>query len=459
MSRRNVALMAVGTVVTVDPERRIIENGAVAIDAGEIVAVGKEELLRTEFEAKQLLGGSGSLLIPGLINAHQHLTGDGLIRSAIPDHVSMQTAVFDWVMPVHAVHEPEDDALTATLGLVESLLAGITTTVEAGTVAHPDQVLDAHRLVGSRGVIGTWGMDAEGVALALPWQEVLERQQAVIEMSKDDALVDGWVTLVGHDLMSDELLEGAAELAQRQRVGLSFHMSPTTADVRAYLDRTGLRPLQHLQRLGVLGSNVLVAHAVHVDEAEVEVLSTSDTAVAYCPWAYLRLAQGVGESGRHLQMIERGVRVALGCDSENAGDAIDLLLAARLAAGLARDATTDPVRFGAHAAFELATIGGAKALGWDDRVGSIEVGKRADLVVIDRTGLSWQPWSPDPVLQLVWGADGGSVHDVVIDGEIVVQDRCVQGVDLDGLLAAINDRRKFILQRSGVKPVSRWPVV
>ena len=248
------------------------------------------------------------------------------------------------------------------------------------------------------------------------------------------------MTLVGHDLMSDELVVAASELARDRRAGLTFHVSPSPADAQAYLARTGRRPLVHLDALGALGPHVLLAHAVHLDDDEVDVVLQHDVAVAACPWAYLRLGQGVTRAGRHPELLARGARLALGCDSENAGDAVDVLRAASLAAGLARE-TTDP--FGAHVALELATIRGAAAVGMADELGSLEPGKRADIVVIDTTGPNWVPRSPDPVLQLVWASDGRDVRHVVASGRIVVRDGRCTTVDVAALAAdaAASQRR------------------
>ena len=456
---QRVSILVTGTIVTVDPKRRVLRNGAVAVDEGEILAVGDRSEVEARYEPTERLGGPDALVIPGLINAHQHLTGDRLIRSAIPDKVSLDTAIFDWVMPVHEAHDPADDELTATLALVESLQRGITTTVEAGTVAHPDRVMAAFGAVGVRGVVGTWGWDIEGAPYAFAWPEVIERQRATVSAARVVPLVDGWVTLVGHDTMSDELVTAASELARELESGLAFHMSPGAADPESYVARTGRRPLQHLQDLGVLGEHVLVAHCVHLDQDEVDIVIDTNTAVVYCPWAYLRLGQGVTRVGRHLEMIDRGGRVALGCDSENAGDSIDMLDAARLAAGLARDGTMDPQRFGAHEAFELATLGGARALRMSDEVGSLETGKRADIVVIERRGVAWEPVSEDPVLQLVWGSHSESVRDVVVDGAIVLRDRTVRGLDVPVLLKEASRRRSRLLERAGIVPAPGWPAV
>ncbi len=213
----------------------------------------------------------------------------------------------------------------------------------------------------------------------------------------------------------------------------------------------------HLERVGALGDHVLVAHAVHVDDRELEVLLATRTAVAYCPWAYLRLGQGVTGAGRHAQLVERGGRVALGCDAENAADAIDILRAATLAAGLAKDTRVDPTRFGAHTALELATIGGAEAVGMGHEIGSLEVGKRADIVLVDTDRAEFTPASPDPVLPLVWATDGRAVAEVVASGRVVVRDGACITVDHGELRAAARHARDRLLAAAGLAPGPRWP--
>ena len=164
--------------------------------------------------------------------------------------------------------------------------------------------------VGIRGTVGTWGWDIEVGPFTGPAAEVLERQAAVVAAHPRGGLVEGWVTLVGHDLASDDLLSGAADLARHLGTGLTMHMSPTSSDPDAYLARTGRRPIVHLRELGVLGPHLLLAHGVWLDDDEVEAILASRSAVAYCPWAYLRLGQGVSRVGRHAELVERGGRVA-----------------------------------------------------------------------------------------------------------------------------------------------------
>ena len=209
----------------------------------------------------------------------------------------------------------------------------------------------------------------------------------------------------------------------------------------------------------MLGPHLLLAHGVWLDDEEIDLVLSTRTAIAYCPWAYLRLGQGVTRVGRHAEIVERGGRVALGCDAANAGDVADILRAAALAAGIARDSRLDPQRFGAHQAFELATIAGAEAIGMADRIGSLEVGKQADIVVHDATDWGWTPRG-DVGLQLVWGTDGRSVRDVFIAGDQVIRDgRCVT-VDAPASCAARRrPQQHSLLDRAGITIPHVWPHV
>jgi 5-methylthioadenosine/S-adenosylhomocysteine deaminase len=444
-----------GDVVTMDPARRLVVDGAVAIAGGTITAVGPATDLRARWPDADVLDASGCVVTPGMVNAHQHLTGDPLVRSCIPDLLPPGASIFEWSVPLHAAHTPDDDELSATLSAVESLRYGTTTVVEAGTVAHPDRVAKAMEAVGIRGTVGTWGWDIEVGPYTAPAAEILERQAAVVAAHPHGGLVEGWVTLVGHDLASDELLVGASDLARRLGTGLTMHMSPTSSDPAAYLARTGRRPIVHLEHLGVLGPHLLIAHGVWLDDAEVAAVLATRTAVAYCPWAYLRLGQGVSGAGRHADLVERGGRVALGCDASNAGDLADILRTAALAAGLARDTRIDPERFGADTAFALATIAGAEAIGMAARIGSLEPGKAADLVVHDGRATAWTP-PGDPTLNLVWGTDGRSVRDVVVDGRVVVRGGRCTTVDEDDLRGAAREAQRSLLARAGIDVPHQW---
>lgn len=445
-----------GDVVTMDAQRRVLRDGGVAIAAQRIVAIDKTARLRERWPRAPVLDAGDCVITPGLINAHQHSTADPLVKSAIPDLQSSHDSIFKWAVPLHAALTPDDDELCATLCAVESLHYGTTTLLEAGTVAHPLRVAQGLARAGVRARVGCWGWDVQEGPCAAPADEVLARQAQLLRDLPRGGLIEGWVTLVGHDLASDALLAGAAQLARAQGVGMTMHISPTAADVDAYLARGGRRPLLHLRDLGVLGPQLLLAHAVWVDDAEINALLATQTAVVYCPWAYLRLGQGVTIAGRHAEIVERGGRMALGCDAANACDLPDMHRVAALAAGLARDGRMLPEQFGADTAYALASIAGAEAIGMADSIGSLEVGKFADLVIHD---LASAPWlvSGDYALQLVWGTDGRSVRDVIVNGRVVLRDGRCTTVDERQLRRHAREQRAALLSRAGLAPRSRWP--
>jgi 5-methylthioadenosine/S-adenosylhomocysteine deaminase len=449
-------LVTGGDVVTMNPAREVLLGGTVAVSGKRIAAVGPTSALRERFPGTPELDARDCVVIPGLVNAHQHLTGDPLARACIPDDLPPGDSVFGWAVPLHAAHTPDDDELAALVCGVENLRNGITTVVEAGTVGHPERVAAAMRTAGIRGTIGTWGWDVPEGPYAAPADEVLDRLRDVLAKFPKGGTVEGWVTLVGHGLASDGLLASAAGLARSAGTGMTLHMSPGESDVDHYLERSGRRPIEHLEDLGVLGPHLLIAHGVWLDDAEVDAILRSRTAIAYCPWAYLRLGQGASIAGRHAELFARGGRLALGCDAGNAGDSADILRAAAAAAGIAKDSATDPTRLGAPEAFELATIRGAEAIGMADRIGSLEAGKLADLAILDATGPQWVPRG-DIAHQLVWSADGRCVRDVLVDGRIVVRDhRCVT-VDEAELRLTAQQTSADLLKRAGLTVPHRWP--
>ena len=438
-------LLVRGDIVTMNATGTVLRNGAVAVSGQLITGVGSFDELRSIFPEAAVIGTTDTIVTPGYVNAHQHLTGDRLVQSCIPDAIDSQDAIFNWAVPVHTGHAGDDDELSATLAAIAAVTNGITCTVEAGTVAHPDRVAAGLVRVGLRATIGRWGWDTQGLPFSAPTDEVLDQQRALVERYASGGLVEGWVTLVGHDLMSDALVVGASQLARELKTGLTFHMSPDGGDPVTYLARTGLRPLVHLDRLGVLGDHVLIGHAVHLNDEEVDLVLSTRTAVASCPWAYLRLAQGFIGASRHDEIFRRGGRIALGCDGENAGDAVDILKSASLFVGIARDRSVDPFSFTSDDAMALATLRGAEAIGKGHLIGSIEVGKQADLVVHSTRGVQFTPRSTDPVRQLIWASDGRSVNDVLIAGrEVVRNGRCVT-VDIDDFRAAATARRDALL--------------
>ncbi|WP_285599652.1 amidohydrolase family protein [Kineosporia sp. NBRC 101731] len=448
-----VLLVTGGDVVTMDEERRVLENTSVAVADGIIVALGPAREVRERFPGAQELDATGTVVIPGLIDAHQHTTVDPLVRSLIPDDIPSHAAIYNWAVPLHQHADGDDDELAATITAVDCLTRGVTTVLEPGTVAHPLRVAQGLRKAGIRGRVGGWGWDAQGLPFSAPAGEVLAAQrETVAALSDPSGLVTGWVTLVGHDLVSDELFQGALKLAEELDTTVTWHLSPGPDDARSYLRRTGVRPVEHLLRIGALGPRLLIGHGVWLEGAELEALLSTGTALAACPGAYLRLGQGVGRAGRYAEFVHRGGRLALGCDSHNAGDAPDVLRAAQLLAGLERDRGTEPPLRAADV-LALATVSGAEAIGAGQELGAIRVGFAGDLVLLDTSRPGWIPRAtgfPALARQLVWGAVSDTVRDVVVAGRVVVRDRRPLFVDLPELRVHAAARQGALLSRAGM---------
>lgn len=446
-------------LVTMDAERRIVDDGSVAVHQGRIRAVGSTRQLSPEVAPRRLIDAGGGIVTPGFINAHQHVTGVPLAWSCIPDDLPPGAPIFQFSVPLHAAATARDEELFALMVATQSLRKGTTMLIEPGTVGHPDAVGAALARSGIRATVGVWAWDIREGPFAAPAPVVLGRLRNLLDAYPPGGLVEGWVTLVGHSLASDELLVGAAAMARDRRVGMTMHISPTSSDPEVYLAQHGRRPVAHLDRLGVLGPHLLLGHAVWLDNEEIDAIIGSDTAIAYCPWAYLRLGQGVTGHGRHVEIVRRGGRVALGLDAINADDSFDVLRTAALAAGLAKDQRADPTCFGAHDALEMATCGGAEAVGMADRIGSIEPGKRADLVIFDAESLHWnRDPTADPALALVWSTDRHVRH-VVVDGRVVVDNGKCTTVDEAALAEEVRRASADLLQRTGIQAPVRWPVV
>lgn len=456
-------LVVGGDVVTMDPQRQVLTGTTIAVSGGRIVELGPAADLRRRFPGADELDATGTVVIPGLIDAHQHTTVDPLVRSLIPEDIPAQSAIYEWAVPLHQVSDGDDDEIAATITAVDCLTRGVTTVLEPGTVAHPLRVAEGLRRAGIRGRVGGWGWDTPGLPFAADAQEVLDAQRATVAAlaaADPDGLVTGWVTLVGHALVGDDLFTGALKLAADLDTTVTWHLSPGPEDPRTYLMRHGVRPVEHLDRIGALGPRLLLGHAVWLEDAELDALLRTDTAIAACPGAYLRLGQGVARAGRYAEFVHRGGRLALGCDSHNAGDAPDLLRAAMLLAGLELDRGTEPPLCAADV-LALATVDGAAAIGAADRIGAIRPGLQADLVLLDTSRPAWIPRAGTPdglARQIIWGGVGDTVRDVVVAGQVVVRDRCPVRIDLTELRQEAAARQDALLARAGLRHPQHHPL-
>jgi len=448
-------------VVTMNPSRDIIHYGSVALRDGAIVAVGPTAEIGTRYVADRRLGGERFAVTPGLVNSHIHITGEPLTRGYVPDDTSFEENVFVWLCPLYAAHGPEDERISAQLAATEMLRTGTTTFLEAGTIRFLDEVFEGLTATGIRGRLSRWVWDLppDPDVYRQRTDEAIGHLQAQLESYRSvaDGRLGAWSTVIGHTTCSDPLWRAARELADEHGVGMSFHMSPARLDPDGFAAEFGQRPMVHLDELGVLADDVCITHCVHVDDRELEVMARTGLSVAHCPTTALKVSYGVTQIGRMPEMVQRGINVSIGTDGNNASNYSDLMRAMYLVAGLFKDARRDPQLFPAEAVLEMGTLGGARSLGMQSAIGSLEPGKRADVVLHDTDRPEWRPLL-NVVNQLVWSADGRGVHTVLIDGRVVVEDGAVTGLDEAKLWRDAQQSGEAITIRAGLPDKSKWPI-
>ena len=449
-------------VVTMNETRDIVRDGAVAIKDGLIVEVGKFSELETKFDAKETLGGDRFVLTPGMVNTHIHITGEPLTRGYVPDDTPFEENVFEWLCPLYSVYTAEEERLSAQLASVEMLKSGTTTFLEAGTIRFLDDVFEALEEVGIRGRLGRWIWDLppEPDVYKQDTDESISLLQYQLDKYKNIAngRLGAWSTLVCHTTCSDPLWKAARDLATEHGTGMSFHMSPAKLDPDFFVSEFGHRPMVHLDELGVLDDDVVMTHCVQVDDKEISVMAKTGVHVSHCPTTALKVSYGVTQVGKIPEMKMAGINVAIGTDGNNASNYSDLMRATYLVAGLFKDSRQDPQMFPAEIAYEMATLGGAKAMQLEEEIGSLEKGKKADLVLHDTDRPEWRPLL-NVMNQLVWSADGRGVHTVLVDGVKVVEEGRVTAFDEEKFYADCQSAGEAVVQRSGLPDKAKYPIL
>ncbi|MFN3257331.1 MAG: amidohydrolase family protein [Ilumatobacter sp.] len=449
-------------VVTMNATRDIIHRGSIAVHDGRIVDVGKTVDLSQRYAPVRRVGGDRFVLTPGMVNTHIHITGEPLTRGYVPDDTPFEENVFVWLTNLYAVHNAGDERCSAQLAATEMLRSGTTSFLEAGTILFLDEVIDGLAEVGIRGKVGSWIWDLppEPDVYKQTTDEAIARMQDQLTKYRTaaDGRIGAWATVVGHTTASDPLWKATRELADEHDVGVSFHMSPAKVDPDGFIAEFGQRPMVHLEELGILRDDCAITHCVHVDDREIDIMGGHGLSVAHCPTTALKVSYGVTQIGKMPEMVQRGVNVTIGTDGNNASNYSDLMRATYLVAGLFKDGRIDPQMFPAEKAYEMATIGGAKAIGLEDEIGSLEVGKRADAVLHDTDRPEWRPLL-NVINQLVWSADGRGVHTVVVDGRVVVEDGRMTTIDESALWREAQRRGEAIVARSGLPDKAKFPIV
>jgi 5-methylthioadenosine/S-adenosylhomocysteine deaminase len=414
-------LISGGIVVTMDPGRRVIADGAVAIQEGVVVDVGLRESLESTYQPQQRIDARGRTVIPGLINGHAHLPMT-LFRGLADDE-----DLDDWlqhtIFPAEAMNVDEEFVRCGTrVGLVELIRGGITTVCDM--YYYEDAIAEELAATGLRGLLGQ-------VLIDFPAPDAADHIAAMHSVSR---FVERWQ---GHRLITpaiaphapytvgDEHLIEAHQFALERDCPLMIHLAESRHELLESIRLKGVRPVEHLARLGVLSERMIAAHVVWADDHELDLLAKYGVGVVHNPQSNMKLASGAAPLP---QMLSRDMAVGLGTDGSASNNDLSLWEEIDTAAKLHKLITADPKVVSAQEAFELATIRGARALHMESQIGSLEVGKRADVVVLETDPIDQVPLS-SIYSTLVYATKATDVCDVMVDGRVLLRDRQLTTID------------------------------
>jgi 5-methylthioadenosine/S-adenosylhomocysteine deaminase len=412
-------------LVTVDGARRIIRDGAVAVVDGRIVAVGKSASLAASHRARHVVDGRGTVAIPGFVDCHLHSSFQ--LSRGLADEANAQTFLFERMYPYEAALEGEDVRLAARLAATELLRHGVTCFVDPGNY-HPDEAVEGAASTGIRMLVSRSCFDLTRSVLGLLPERMIESTEAALERAgavleryarAADPRIGASASFRGLNNASDALITGLKALADRYGVLLQTHACFSYSTHDASVARSSLGEIERLEALGVLDERMLIVHSGWLEPQEVALLVKRKPALVCAPSSSLHNGYGNFVVGRLPELMALGVNVALGSDHASSG-IVDMTQEMRLAACCYKEMRLNPRVMPPETALEMATINGARAAHMADRIGSIEPGKEADIVLFDTARPEWQPLV-NPVANLVYSATGDSVRDVFVAGEAVVR--------------------------------------
>lgn len=430
-----------GTIVTMDATRRVIDNGAIAIVSGRIVGIGSRAEIAQKFQARETVDASDKLIIPGLINGHTHIPMT-LFRG-LADDLDLQDWLTKYIFPAEAKNVSEEFVRAGTrLGLAEMIRGGTTTYCDM--YYFEDAIADETAKAGVRGVLGETVIDFP----------VADNKTNVEAMAYVEKFVKRWQ---GNDLIipaiaphapytvSEEHLKAARAFSDRTGAPIVTHISETKKEVDDSVKAKGASPVDYLARIGFLNDRVIAAHVVWPSAEEIELLGKLGVGVVHNPQSNMKLAAGVSPVPK---MLAAGLRVGLGTDGAASNNDLNLWEEMDTGAKLHKVFSGDPKVISAQEAFEMATIRGAAALHLEKEIGSLEVGKRADIVIIEQDSLNQMPLY-NLYSDLVYATKSWDVLTVIINGRTVMRDRKLLTLDEAAIKASARVYRDQVIKSLG----------
>ena len=426
-----------GTIVTMNAEKRLIENGSVAVHKSEIIAVGTASEIAQKFTARQTINASNKVVIPGLINTHTHIPMT-LFRG-ISDDLDLQEWLTKYIFPAEAKNVTEDFVRVGTrLGLAEMIRGGTTTYCDM--YYFEDAIADETAKAGVRGVLGETIIDFP-VPDNKTHEEAMRYSERFVNRWKNHPLIVPALAPHAPYTVSTEHLNAIRKLSDKLNATVVIHVAETKKEVDDSLAAKKLRPVEYLESIGFLNNRVIAAHTVHISDAEIDILKKRGVGAAHNPQSNMKLASGVAPIP---QMLLKDFPVGLGTDGAASNNDLNLWEEMDTAAKLHKTFANDPKVLTAEQAFEMATIRGARALHLEKLVGSIETGKRADIAIVDFDGLHQTPYF-NVYSSLVYATKASDVRTVIINGKIVMLNRRLLTLDENVIKNTANAYRRKII--------------
>jgi len=438
--RRVSLILTGGDIVTMNPGREVLSPGAVAVDGNEIVAVGRPEDVAARFTAAETTDARGHVILPGLVNTHTH--APMVLYRGLADDLALMDWLQKYIFPGEAkTVSPDMVRIGTRLAALEMIQSG--TTTFADMYYFEEEVGRAAKAAGLRGVLGQTIIEFPVPDAKTP-ADALARTEAFMKEFAGDELIVAVPAPHSMYTLDEASLKAARQLAERHKVPILTHLAETEEEVALSRKKHHLTPAAYLESIGFLSPRVVAAHCVWIGPEDRELLARRGVKVSHNPESNMKLASGTAPVPAFLAA---GMTVGLGTDGAASNNDLDMFEAMRQAAFLHKLVSRDPQAVPASAVLEMATIGGARVLGLDGKTGSIEPGKRADLILVSMRGARQTPMY-NPVSHLVYVARGGDVQTTIVNGRVLMRDRKVLTLDEDGVLA--DARRLAVKVREAV---------
>ncbi len=451
-----------------NPRREIVRDGAVLVEGDRIDWVGKRsDLDETRRRDAKVIDAAGKLVLPGLVDAHVH--NSQMLARGISDDVDLLTWLYERILPYEALVTGEDAYLSTLLCCTEMIRTGTTTTADPGSY-RMDQVAQAMADIGIRGTISWAANDDSPRERPLPenlpgnvsTEESLRIQERLIEswQGAENGRIRVSYAIRTEANASEGLLKEIHRMARRDDLLIQMHTAVTPAQVEWMKKKTGKTSIEYLSSIGCLGPNWLLTHMACLTDREVDLLAETDTRVCHCPGASLKCVYGAVSQGKFPEMLAKGVTVALGCDASAANNTLDMFRAMYHAATAHKEARMDVGLIPPEKALEMATLDSARALRLEGEVGSIEPGKKADMIVVNPRHPNWTPIHEFSIVpNIVYAGDGHDVETSIIDGRMVMENGRLTTIDEEEILEEAQKAGERLVRELPYRLEPAWPVI